>query len=297
MRVRLLTTRAVFDRTRDPVGPRPLRLTLAAALAVVAAGAVGCGNTGSSNSATTALTGVAIGLSPHAEYAGFASAVNLRPEDAPGFLAEPHDRKRADVKNKAFEETAQYRHCFGGLKPGKPVFEARSDDFKSGAGLHTATASSTVEVARSVAAAQRDLAAVRSAIGNARARECLSKLFDTRGSEGRPIHVGAGTVTVTVGNLTLVPLSVDPAARGTAGGAGLSMRMDISYHVATPARTTTVPATLRLDSLAFVLGRAEVSLSAMTLGSAFPPAMEARLFAQLVSRARVASRFYRDVGS
>jgi hypothetical protein len=287
----------VSRRIPIPNCTQVLRATLVTVLGSAVTIALGCGGSGSSSTATTALTGTAVGLSSHAEYAGFAHAVNLRSEDVPGFVVEPHERKHLHTNNKAFEDSSQYRRCFPALVHSKPVFKADSTKFKSGAGLDTASVHSSVEIVRSARAAERELVAGRKEIGDPRTRTCLASVFDALGSQSRPIHIRDGTVRITVGNFALAPIPVSAATQGTGGGAGFSMQVDVVYHVVTPLRSADVPATVRVDSLAFIVGRAEVSMNTLTLGSAFPSGIEARLFATLVSRARSASHFYRKLSS
>jgi hypothetical protein len=150
---------------------------------------------------------------------------------------------------------------------------------------------------RSAVTARREFALIRKALSDARARECLSRLFDELGSQNGPIHVGRAAVRVTVGELRLIAVRVDAATRRVDRGLGLSLSMRVTYTASALGRTVTVPTSYHLEALAFRVGRAEVTLSTEALGASLSPELEAKLFSLLVSRALTASRVYPDIGS
>jgi hypothetical protein len=274
----------------------------------------GCGGSGSSSPGSASVSrppaaapvtneaGVASpltrGLSAHAQYAGFARAVNLQSRDVPGFIAKPKPTKRVRSHLKAFEGgSQQYQRCFSVGRQTRSVLKASSDKFTLGgsAGLHSESLGSEVEIAPTIAAAQHELKTIRRALSDPTAGRCLARAFDALGTQGQAIHVRSTTVRVTVGNLRLVPFDVGSVTRGTNGGFGFSLTMTVTYTASVRGRTRTVPTPLRLDVLAFVVGRGEVTLTTSTLGASFPPELEARLFSLLVSRALSARHVYPSV--
>jgi hypothetical protein len=272
----------------------------------------GCGGSGSPSPGSTSVSppaaGTAIanttaisspltrGASARAQYAGFARAVNLRPGDVPGFIAEPRTRERVHPHNKAFENESQYRRCFAVDKQIKPLPKTRSEKFARGGGLHTESVSSEVEIAPTLARAQRELALARSALSSPTSRRCLARAFDALGTQNQAIQLGKGrvrgSIRITVGNLRITPLSLGSVTHDTDGGFGSNVAMTVTYAVSARGRTVTVPTSLELDALAVLVGRGEVTLSTVTLGDSFPPELEARLFSLLVSRAVAASKVY-----
>src|SRR4051812_31555356 len=104
------------------------RTILGISLAAAVGATAGCGGTsapspgGTSVSpqatarpiANTAGTGSppARDSSPHAQYVGFARAVNLRAGDIPGFVGKPKKLEHPTLHNRAFEADSQYRRCF-----------------------------------------------------------------------------------------------------------------------------------------------------------------------------------------
>jgi hypothetical protein len=288
------------------------RIVFAGTLATAAAVA-GCGGSGSSSPGSASVSrpaaaapvantaGVASprtrGLSARAQYAGFARAVNLQPGDVPGFIAKPKKPKRVHLHLKAFEGRSQYQRCFSIGKQTRSVLKASSDKFALGgsAGLHSESVGSEVEIAPTIAAAQHELKTIRRALSDPTARRCLARAFDSLGTQGQAIHVRNATVRVTVGNLRLVPFQVGSVTRSTDGGFGFSLTMAVTYTASVGGRARTLPTPLRLDVLAFAVGRGEVTLTTSTLGASFPPELEARLFSLLVSRALSARDAYPSV--
>jgi hypothetical protein len=276
---------------------RLLRTILTIALTACPALAAGCGSAGSSSSPAVPGLVARSHSSAHKQYAEFANAVNLRADDVPGFVAEPNRREHGHVDNPALEGGTAFRRCFGRFPQSKPVFKGGSEKFKSGGGLASESVSSSVEVMRSATLADREMSLVRKVLASASDQACLSRLFDRLGSEGRPRRVGAATLRITVGRLVLTPIPVGAPASGSSPGAGLSITMNVTYHVSARGRVLAIPAALHLDALAIVVGRAEVTLSTITLGAAFPADMEAQLFSRLAARASNASHFYAAITS
>lgn len=215
----------------------------------------------------------------------------------PGFVGKPKEPKHRNLRNKAFEAGSQYQRCFSIGKQTKPVFKASSNEFSDVGRLSYASASSQVEIAPSIAAAQRELATIKKALGDPASGRCLARIFDRLGTQSQPIRTAKGTVRVTIGGLRLAPLQVGSVTAGTDGGLGFSLGMNVTYIVSARGRTVRVPTSLHIEVLAFAVGRGEVTLTTTTLGQPFPPEREARLFALLVSRAVAARHEYRGLGT
>lgn len=241
-----------------------------------------------------AASPAAHGLSVHAQLVGFARAVNLRPQDVPGFTVTPRKAKTRP-HNKAFEDGSAFRRCFHVAKEVKPVVKLSSSKYQIGTPLHTNGVSSSVSIAPSLAIARREVREGKRVIESPTARRCLTRMFDVLGAQGQAIHAHHATVHVKIGNAHFVPFPVSDAARGTDGSVGLSMKLAVTYVVSARGRTVTVPTSLELDVLDFAVGRASVDLSTTGFGASFPPELEASAFSQLVSRALAASHTYPDV--
>ena len=242
----------------------------------------------------SAVSPAAHGLSAHAQLVGFARAVKLRAQDVPGFTAEPR-RPKTRPHNRAFEDESAYRRCFRVAKEVKPLLKLASSRYQIGTPLHTNQVGSSVSIAPSLAIARRETRETKKALESATARRCLTRQFDVLGSQSQAIHAHHATLEIKVGNLHVVPIAVSEAARGTDASVGLSMKLGVRYVVSARGRTVTVPASLEFDVLAFLVGRASVNLTTISLGASFPPELEATAFSQLVSRALAASRTYPDV--
>jgi hypothetical protein len=292
-----------------PSANLPLRRAIIAiSLAPALAFGLGCGDSGSSTPGAGSVPRPASAIpvantsraapppktapSAHAQFVGFARVVNLRSQDVPGFAGKPKRREHFNLHNKAFEADSQYRRCFKVGKFPKSVFKASSDAFKAGSGLHLEFTHSEVEVAPTLATAQRELSTIRRMLGDPAVRGCLAGLFDQLGTQSQPIPYGKASVRVVVGDLKLAPLPLGSATAGTDGGFGLSLSMAITYVASYGERKLTVPTSLHLEVLAVLVGRGEVTLSTETLGEPFPPELEATLFSLLVSRAVAARQRY-----
>jgi hypothetical protein len=222
------------------------------------------------------------GLSAHNQFAAYASAVNLRAADLPGFTA------AANHSNKHSKSEPELEHCVN-AKEAKPLFKAKSDKLKSGGGLHTASVSSSVQIMPSIAVVRTELAKIRSALGDSADRSCLIRLVNTAfAKQDRVIHVGSGTVHVVISNTKLAPMQLGSVA-STDGTFGFSLSVNVTYTVFVRGRRISVmPIPLVIDALGFASARAEVTLDTITFGREFPPELESRLFMLLVSRASAA---------
>jgi hypothetical protein len=288
---------------------QPIRVAQQVSLIAAAALIAGCGGSsaprsGSASSSPPASAApiaktagapspTARGLSPHAQLVGFARAVNLRAQDAPGFSVAPRRAKTRSRNNRSEDESLA--RCLRVAKEVKPVVKVASDKFRIGTSLHTNEVSSSVSIAPSLAIARREVREVKQALKSPTAARCFTRLFDSLYPPGHAIHVPHATVHVKLGNVRVAPIATSDAARGTDGSVGLSMKMALRYVVSARGRTVTVPSSLELDELSFLVGRAGVNLTTTGLGTSFPPELEASAFSQLVSRALAAAHTYPDV--
>lgn len=245
------------------------------------------------NTTSAAASSAARGLSAHAQLVGFARAVNLRAHDAPGFTVAP---KRANTRSRTnASENESLGRCLGVAKEVKPVVKVASGEFRIGTSLHTNAVSSSVSIAPSLAIARREVREAKQVLKSPAAARCFTRVFDSLFPQGKTIHVPHATVHVRLGNAHIAPIATSDAARGTDGSVGLSMKVGVRYVISAHGRTVTVPSSLELDELAFLVGRAGVTLTTSGLGASFPPELEASAFSQLVTRALAAARTYPDV--
>jgi len=279
------------------------RTSLASILAVGVAALTGCASSAThsqppaqapagvsrTSTADNARTDTPVnsGVSAHAQYAAFANAVNLRTQDLPGFTpsANRHEGKHA-------ESEPELERCVD-EKETKPLLKAKSDKFRSGSALDTASANSSVQIMPSIAVVRMELAKIRGALGDPADRSCLIRLVDTSfARQDRVIHVGSGTVHVAFSDTKLAPVQLGTVA-GTDGAFGLSLSMKVTYTVVVRGQNISVtPVPLSIDALGFARGRAEVTLDTMAFGKEFSPELESKLFSLLVSRATGAVHQY-----
>jgi hypothetical protein len=192
----------------------------------------------------------------------FAHAVNLRAEDVPGFTAS--SKKEPGTADEARLERKLWR-CVGATNAERGLAESGSPSFKRESGIVQVGTSSNVSVARTSAAATRELTELRSR----RTRGCLQAylhlLFMGPAFHGAPVdHVS-------------LSLGIPPAF-GTTGA--FAWRIAVTFTV----RSLRVP--LYLDVLGFVYGPAQVTLFSSGFPVPFPAAGEEHLFSLLVARAK-----------
>jgi hypothetical protein len=271
---------------RDGVA-RPLRrLAWPAALACCALLAA-CGKGGSQGATTVVATGHTLapptastpgttapqrpapkapkgGGSLDARALAFATAVNLRASDVPGFNATAKSqRQTTPAEERLVRELAA---CAGGLGGALGGGEQASPQFKRKVNVLQVSVSSNVSFLPSAANAGAQLKVLRSP----HTRECLATYLrrllaqQRYGSGARVSHVAVAQGT--------------PPAAGTSGGFG--WRLTAIFTV----KHLNVP--FYLDILGFLDRRAEVSLVSSGEALPFPAAIEERLFELLLARSR-----------
>jgi hypothetical protein len=193
----------------------------------------------------------------------FARAVNLTPDDVPGFAAS-EKRNRSSSGEKRLER--QMLRC-AGLSGGsaKALVEQSSKDFRLKRQIIDFSVSSEVAVQSSAAQAQKGLAAIRSA----HVRGCFSRYLQRIFKGERVKGATAGPVTIQSGT---------PPAPGASGSFGWRVTASFSVHG--------IKLPIYLDFLGFVDGPSEVTLLSSGLLRPFPASVQQRLFALLLARAR-----------
>jgi hypothetical protein len=202
----------------------------------------------------------------------FARAVNLRPDDVPGFTPSTK-RGGSSAREKRLER--EMLRCAGAAGfgatnseapgEGKSIAEQSSKDFELKHGIVDFSVSSQVSVQPSAADARKGLRAIRSA----HVRNCFSHYLQLifKGESIKGAKAGAVSIQAGV-----------PPAPGTSGGFG--WRITASFVV----QGIKVP--VYLDFLGFVDGPAEVTLLSSGLIRPFPAEVQQQLFSLLLSRAK-----------
>jgi hypothetical protein len=198
----------------------------------------------------------------HAQAAAFASAVNLKPADVPGFA--PSSNRQAESSHERSLQR-QLQTCAGPLPSGGAVLDAQSPSFKLKADVLELSVSSEVAVARTGALAANAL----SALNAPRVRRCFSQYLNLllageryRGAVPKPVSILTGT----------------PPAPGASASFG--WRVTVSFVL------KGITVSLYSDILGFVVGPARVTLVSSGTLRPFPAAIQQRLYSLLLARAR-----------
>jgi hypothetical protein len=270
-----------------------LLLSLAAAL-----GLAGCGGSaGTSSQGTQAVppagkpagsasvTAVHVAGSPHTQFVAFAHDVNLRPQDLAGFVAQPKHSGEGSDLTRGLPDKAKYERCLGAGKEAKPLFKSSSATFQARNGTFGfLSAKSQVQVIPTRATAEKELTTTLHQLRSPAKLRCFTSAIDAMLGGSHTAHTDGHTVQIKIGNVRAAPVQLGAPA-GTHGGYGLSVSVPVTYAVTVRGREVSVPETLSIDWLNFVLGRAGVGLTTMAFGAPFPSAREASLFSTLVTRA------------
>jgi hypothetical protein len=178
-----------------------------------------------------------------------AQAVNLTPNDVPGF-------KASSIPPRVFSKTGR---CPGEVPPSRWLAFAHSDAFEQGAGNSFLEVNSASAVLPTAQLAKRDLAALS-------------------GNRGRQCFAGAVKRSLSGSAFKLLHLSITSRPPPAAGGVGLRLVLRLS-------RSGTV-FTEYADALLFVRRQVSVALDTSSIGRAFPAARERQLSHVLVARAK-----------
>ncbi|HEV2980298.1 MAG TPA: hypothetical protein VGX51_02610 [Solirubrobacteraceae bacterium] len=198
----------------------------------------------------------------HAQAAAFASAVNLKPADVPGFAPSPHRQSESSHERSL---QVQLQRCAGPLPSGGDVLEAQSPAFKLKQDVIDLSVSSEVAVSRTGTLAARALAALNAP----RVRRCFSRYLNLLLASER--YSGAVPKPVSI-------LTGTPPAPGASASFGWRVTASFALKGATVS--------LYSDILGFVLGPARVTLVSSGALRPFPAAIQQRLYSLLLARAR-----------
>ncbi len=192
----------------------------------------------------------------------YAVAVNLRPSDLPGFKVAPeHDhatKQEAGLERKLFA-------CIGQGHTEPALAEAASRQFQRKVSVFQVGVSSGVNVARTTAIAQSELAEMRSP----HTRQCLQDYLNHFYSSGSLHGAEVSHISITPGT---------PPSFGTSGTFAWRIKADFTV------RSIHVP--LYVDVLGFVYGSARVTLISSGIPLAFPASGQEHLFSLLLARAK-----------
>jgi hypothetical protein len=203
------------------------------------------------------------GALSQARASAFASAVNLRAADVPGFAPSGEAQGGGLAPNKPLERRlARCTGALGGAHGGPE--EHSSPEFARARNALGERVSSSVSFVASEANVPAELTALRSA----HTRACLSSYLQAL-LRGRRFG-GASVARVTIVQGT-------PPAPGSSGGFG--------WRVTAVATAGRLAVPFYLDILGFVYRRAEVTLLSSGAVLPFPAAIEERLYQLLLSRA------------
>jgi hypothetical protein len=189
----------------------------------------------------------------------FARAVNLIAADIPEAKPSRQKKRRPDP--------VEHPRCEGSVGRGPKVAEVESLRLIRGSELETEEITSSVTVRPDAAAAAKDLLWLQSR----GARECIAHVLSRRfgGKTIKEAHWGRFTVS-----------SLPARAPGATGTVGFRIATTLSF----PVSEVSVP--LYVDVLGFIIGPAEVSLSALSATQPVPPETEQRLLTLLLTRAQ-----------
>ncbi len=199
-----------------------------------------------------------------AEALGVATAISVRHADLPTFKQQSNPMTAQEQRL-----AAQLTKCAGGVPESEALANTQSPNFVNSSGS-SVTVNSATEILPSTALVAKDLAAITGSHGPA----CL--LAELRG-ELVPSPAKDETVTGRAARLPSVVSGADTA---------FADRFAVVIRVTHPSTTLILP--LYVDLIGFTYGQAEVSLSVMTVGTKPSTALERRLAAPLVARAKAA---------
>jgi hypothetical protein len=246
-------TDPLYDAPMNPRRHAVPRRALATALAAL--GVVGV--------AGESLAAASAPAPTKAQAKSFATAVNLRRGDVPGFKLTPAEKTTAADRKMA----ASVASCAGGVAPARAVIDADSPDFSLASGIVQQDISSEVEVLPTTALVAKDFAAVISKRGRTCLEHALQKGFDATKVAG-----------VKFGKVSVLTKTVQ------ANGASASFAL--RFVITATIRGQKIP--YYSDFLGFTLGQAEVTLSALGFDQPVSDSDELGLFSLLLRRAEAA---------
>ena len=249
---------------------------LAALLALAATGGLlaacgsdrGAGAATSSSTHTTTTTakakakGHSNNTPTRAQAIALGRAVNLRSTDVPGFTVAPEHQHETGAEKRLQRKLLL---CVGPAGPEQGPGGSSSPSFARRGGILQQGVSSSVNVAASSAAADKQLAELRSQ----HTRACLQGYLDAlfAGPTFKQGHVDHVAITLGV-----------PPSFGTTGSFAWRIAVKFTIH--------SIQVPFYLDVLGFVYGPTQVMLLSSGLPVPFPAAAEEQLFKLLVARTK-----------
>jgi hypothetical protein len=199
-----------------------------------------------------------------AQAVAVATAISIRQADVPKL-----EQRSNPMTAKESAQNAQLTACIGGVPDSEALANTQSPNFVSSSGT-SVTLSSGTEILPSAALVAKDLAAVTGPHG----LPCILKQL--RGElVGKPPK--GETVTSYASRLTPV-----------VSGADSEFADRFTVVITVVRKTTTLILPLYVDVIGFAYGQAEISLTVEAVGAKPSMALERRLAALLLERARAA---------
>jgi hypothetical protein len=193
-----------------------------------------------------------------------ATAIGLRHSDLPSLSQQSNP-----ITAQERRLNAQLTTCVGGVPDSKALGEAQSPSFAS-SGNSSVTVNSDTEILPSASLVAKDLASITGSRGLPCLQAQLAGQLRSSISKGETLTIhGARFPSVVAGS------------DGT-----FAIRFSVVVHATSGTSTASVP--LYADSIGFAYGQAEVSFSVVETGAKPSAALERRLAALLVARARAA---------
>lgn len=191
-----------------------------------------------------------------------AAAVSLRHSDLPTFRQE-----RNPITKQQQKLNAQLTACVGGVPDSLALAESQSPTFST-SGAPALTISSTVEILPSATLVAKDLAAITGAKGV----PCLKS----------QLHTQLGGSLTKGESLTVTGARLPGPVSGSDGT--FELRFTITFRIEQGSAVVHVP--VFYDVIGFAYGQAEVGLDLLTSAKAPSSALERKLTATLLTRAR-----------
>jgi hypothetical protein len=193
-----------------------------------------------------------------------AVAINLRDSDLPKLSAQSN---RITAAQRRF--SAQLTTCLGGVPDSLAYADAQSPTFTS-SGEASLTISSNTEILPSAALVAKDLAAVRGAKGIPCLQRQLGAQLKASLAKGDTLRIHG----------VLLPAIVS--------GSDGTFALRFNVIVGVKQGSSTIPVRVYYDTIGFAYGQAEVGFDVLSTAAAPSSALERRLGATLLARARAA---------
>jgi hypothetical protein len=208
-----------------------------------------------------------------AEATTYAHAVNLTAADVPGMVSVSPEGEHKERESSRAVCGIRGSHIHV-VNIESPKFKSHEEPFSSGEGFELVELNSDVEVMPTAALANSTFGALEAAMRKPRVRACLARTLgqalakQVRGHPTRGVRITFGRPGISVFH-PMLPHSV-----------GFRIVISVTYTVLGVLR---IPERIYLDSVGFVVGPAQVSLTSISLSHPLPT--ERHLMSVLYSRA------------